>query len=290
MSITLFDLVYRCMVELGTVRTGVATGGSPTTIIDTNGLKLVENDYYNEGTLFILADAGGAVDISKLYSTIKDYNSATKTATVYTGFATAITADDRYAIANRRYPLDMLKQKINNVLYMGGDIPVEDQSLTTVANQLEYTLPDGVAATDLRQVLVATTTTANAPHWRPVVNWDVEYADAGSIGKLCLEYELPAGYTLALKYATPHGELSDATDTLHDAIHGDRVVYQACADALRWYKDKTRLRHLKDSIEMMELKAERAKERHPLPTLPSRQARITKVTRTMDIDAYGRSW
>lgn len=53
MANTLFDLVWRCMVELGTARTGTATGGSETTLIDTNGLKLVDNDYFNEGSLFI---------------------------------------------------------------------------------------------------------------------------------------------------------------------------------------------------------------------------------------------
>jgi hypothetical protein len=273
------------------MRTGTATGGSETTLIDTNALRLVDNDYYNEGTLFIRADAGGAPDISKTFGKIKDFNSTSKTVTLYTALATAITADDTYGIANRRYPLDQITQKINNVLVLGGDLPVEDTSLTTVANQLVYDLPAGVVARDLRQVMVATTTNSAEPHYRPVVNWRIVYADAGSAGDLELSYELPAGYTILLRYASPHAELTANTSTLHDAVHPDRVVYGACVDLLRWYKDKTRMRHLKDTIEMMEFKAERARERHPLPPLPSKQAKITKVTRTLDIgNNYGGRW
>lgn len=284
MSVTLFDLVWRCVVELGTARTGTATGGSTTTIVDTNGLKLVENDYYNEGTAFILKDAGGAIDISKNFSIIKDFNSTSKTLTLYTGVASAVTADDIYGVANRRYPLWLLIQKINNVLMMDGDIPVEDTSLTTVENQTVYALPSGIVARDLRQVLVATDTDSAHPYYRSVVNWEVSYADAGSIGNLELDYALPSGFTLLLKYATSHAELREASDALHDAIHPDRIVYQVCADSLRWYKDKTRLRHLKDTIDMMEIKAQRAKDRHPLPPLPSKQAKITRVSRSLDID------
>lgn len=292
MSVTLFDLVWRCMVELGTARTGTATGGSTTTLIDTNGLKLVDNDYYNEGSLFILKDAGGAISLTGTFSGVKDFNSTSKTLTLYTAMATPITADDIYGVANRRYPIFLLTQKINNVLMLDGDIPVEDTSLTTVANQLTYDLPDGVIARDLRQVWVATDTTAGRLDYVPVVNWKIRHASAGSAGDLELDYELPAGYNLLLRYATPHAELRDATDALHNAVHPDRVVYQVCADALRWYKDKTRLRHLKDTIEMMELKAERAKDRHPLPPLPARQANITKITRTLDAGTIyqGRRW
>jgi hypothetical protein len=179
MTITMYDLVFKIMSDLGTIKTqGTATGGSATTLIDTNALRLVENDYFNEGTLFIRADAGGAVDISKQYMKIKDFTQTTKTIEVYGGFATAVTADDTYAAATRRYPLFVVENKINSALYLDGYIPGEDTSLTSVAGQREYTMPVG-ASRDLRQVLFAASDDSDANEWTPVVNWDVKKTATG---------------------------------------------------------------------------------------------------------------
>lgn len=296
MSVTLFDLIVRIQTELGTLRTGNATGGSTSTLIDTNGLKLSENDYWNEGSLFILSDASySSTDISKTFYEITDFSYETKTVSLYSSASEAIASGDYYGIATRRYPLAMLIQKVNNVLMLDGDIPVEDNSLTTVEGQLVYTLPEAVSVRDLRQVNVSTnksSTATTAPYWRPVVNWTVEPETAGTAGYLVLQYPLPAGYTLQLFYAKEHSEMRYATDYLHDAIHPDRVVFQVCADAVRWYKDKTRLPHLQDTIENLELKAQRAKDKHPLPPMPTKQSKVIVVSRTLDAGGrwYGRRW
>jgi hypothetical protein len=279
---TLFDLVWRCLVELGTARTGVATGGSTTTLIDTVGLKSAEEDYYNEGTLLVLKDAAGAgAAPEKEFGTISNYVANTQTATIQTALTTAIAAGDTYGIAVRRYPLYLLIQKINNLLYMEGKIPVEDETVTVVAEQLEYDLPATIAAQDLRQVLVSSNSaTDKKEYYRPVVNWEIAYATSGA-SELRLQNPLTAGEQFLLKYVTPHGDLRAASDALNPVIHPDRIVYQVCADTLRWYKDKTRLRHLQDTIDMMDRKAQQAKDMHPLPPLPSRQSKVTRLTRTL---------
>ena len=279
---TLFDLIWKCSVELGTARTGVATGGSTTTLIDTDGLRNVDEDYYEDGTIFILKDSAGAgAAPEKEFAEIKGFDAAADQATFFDAVSAAIAAGDTYGVANRRFPLYLLKQKINNELYMGGYIPVEDVSLTTSANTLEYTLPDEVSARDLRQVLVATNTAAGEKYHVPVINWEIQYAATGSVSKLRLQKPLAAGYEILLRYATPHGELRDASDALNIVIHPDRVIYQVCADSLRWYMNKTRLKHLDDTIDMLERKAQLAKDRHPIPPLPNRQSRITRITRTL---------
>ena len=59
MTYTLANLTYRTARELDIVYEGTATGGSDTTLIDTNQLDQA-NDYWNDGTVWILEDAGGA--------------------------------------------------------------------------------------------------------------------------------------------------------------------------------------------------------------------------------------
>lgn len=273
MAIELFDLVWKVVVELGTAKTGKATGGSTTTLIDTNALRLVENDYYNEGTLFILKAGSAAPE--KEFSKIKDFTQTSKTVEVYDALTAAPASGDTYGIANRRFPLYLVVEKINNALYMDGYIPGEDQSITTVAGQTEYTLPVG-ASRDLRQVLVQTNDDSDMNLWTQVVNFDVQKTATGTQDVLVLAYELEAGRTLWLRYAKQHDELRIAGADLDEVIHPDRVVYAACAELLRWYRDKTRLRHLSDTINYLDAKATRAKDLHPLPVLPPRSAKIMR--------------
>jgi hypothetical protein len=283
MTITLFDLAWKCLVELGTGRTGKATSGTTTTLLDTNGLRLVDNDYYNEGTLFILKDAaGGGAAPEKEYSKIKNFANASKTVTVYDAFTVAPAVGDTYGIANRRFPLDLIVEKINNALYMDGYIPGEDTSITTVASQTEYTMPVGTSR-DLRQVLLQTNDDSNMNEWTPVVNWDIKKTATGSGDLLVLSYELPDGYSLWLRYATQHAELRDSSDELDEVIHPDRIVYGACHEVLRWYVDKTRLKHLNNSIDNLARKEQMAKDRHPLPMLPARQSKVTRFNRTFEM-------
>ena len=280
-TFTLFDLIWKCVVELGTARTGVATGGSSTTLIDTDGLRNVDEDYYEDGTIFILKDqAGAGAAPEKEFGEIKAFSAESDQITLFDALGGDVAAGDTYGVSNRRFPLYLLRQKINNELYMGGYIPVEDTSLTT-ADTLEYTLPDEVSARDLRQILVATSATDGEKYHVPVINWEIQYAATGSISKLRLQKPLKAGMELLLRYATPHPELRAASDSLNIKIHPDRVVYQVCADSLRWYRNKTRLKHLDDTIDLLERKAQLAKDRHPIPPLPMRQSRVTRITRTL---------
>ena len=279
--ITLFDLAWKVVVELGTARTGTATGGSSITLIDTVGLRLIENDYYNEGTLFILGTSDDEAPL-KEFGRIKNFNQVNKTIRTYNTLTAAVGAADVYGVANRRFPLFLVSEKINNALYMDGYIPGEDTSITVVANQREYTLPVQVSR-DLRQVLVSTNDDSDRNNWVPVLNWDVKATATGTANLLVLGYDLEPGRTLWLRYAKQHADMDSATSELDEVVHPDRIVYAVCHEMLRWYRDKTRLRHLDDTIEHLALKAERAKDLHPLPQLPARSSRIMRYNRTFSI-------
>jgi hypothetical protein len=216
------------------------------------------------------------------FSVVKQSDQASGTLTLQDTL-TAVAAGDIYGVAPQRYPLYLMTQMINNALYLDGYIPRNDVSLTTAASQTEYEMPAGLSR-NLREVLVATNKDVNMNKWVPVVNWRIDYSDTGSLDTLVLAYQLPVSYTLMLRYAEPHGVLQLATDKLNDVIHPDRIIYQASAEAMRWYKDKTRLDYLEGTIVTLERKAEMAKNLHPLPPLPLRQAKVTRVTRTLTID------
>ena len=281
MQITLFDIVWRCMVTLGVGRSGTATGGSTTTVIDTNYLKKIDNRYFDDGTAFILKSTDGELPQST-FSVVTKSDQASGVLTLQDAL-TEVAAGDIYGVAPRRYPLYLMTQMINNALYLDGYIPRNDVTLTTVAAQKEYTMPVGMSR-NLREIWVQTRDDSDMNDWIPVVNYNINYSDTGSQDTLVLAYELQAGRTLMLRYAEPHGVLRLATDKLNDVVHPDRIIYQASAEAMRWYKDKTRLVYLEGTITTLERKAQTAKDLHPLPPLPLRQAKIGRVTRTLKID------
>ena len=281
MTETLFDLTLRTAIELGIVRQSVATGGSTNTIVDGNLLITLDDDYYIQGTAWITKTDDGLAPQGEM-SIVSAFAGDTGTATLQDAI-TAVAAGDRFAIGAPRYKLFEIIQQINNSLYMDGYISVVDDSIVTVANQREYTLPQD-ASLDLRSVqIMSNTGDTDRTIPRPVYNYDVKPSATGTPDTLVLNRDYEAGLTLYVTYAAQHAELVIPTDELNEKIHPDRIIFDAAANALRAYRDRTRLKHLERSIELLEQKAELAKQRHPLPALPGRQSKITIVGfRTMD--------
>jgi hypothetical protein len=286
MSETLFDLTLRVAIELGIVRQSTATGGSTNTIVDTNLLATLDDDYYNLGTYWITDTTDDAAP-EKESGVIASFVGSTGTATLQDAVSAVVAAGDKFAMAVPRYKLYELVQQINNALYVDGYVPHTDVSLTTVADQREYTLPQA-ATLDLRDVLIYTNGDSDLNIPKPAYNWVIRYSTTGSQDTLVLNEDYPAGQTMELVYAAQHEDLEVSSDKLNDAIHPDRVVFAAAAAAMRAYRDRTRLKHLDSTIEMLDNKAEIAKQRHPLPPLPSRRSKLTILgNRMMDHGQFG---
>ena len=287
MTDTLFDLTLKVAIELGIIRQTVATGGSTTTAVDSTLLATLDDDYYEQGTCWI-TDTTDDLAPEKEMSIVSGFTGATGTVTLQDELTVALASGDRFAVGAPRYKLFELIQQINNSLYLDGYIPGTDETLTTVANQREYTLPQ-VATLDLRQVWITTNQgddDRTIP--RPVYNYIIKHSITGTPDTLVLNQDYAAGYTLILIYAAQHGALQIPADELNDSIHPDRIVFDAAANAMRAYRDRTRLKHLEASIELLQNKAELAKQRHPLPTLPGRQSKITIIgRRTMESGFFG---
>lgn len=282
MTDTLFDLTLKVAIELGVVRQGVATGGATNTVIDTNLLASIDEDYFNEGTVWI-TDTTDDLAPKGEFEIVTDFTATGQILTLQAALTAAPAAGDRYAVAIRRYRLNEIIQQINNALYLDGYIAVDDiTSITTVANQREYTLPQA-ASLDLRMVEIQTNVVASNNQYKPLYNYAIQRTAGGTADILLLNQEYASGRVIKLTYATQHAALQVATDELNDAIHPDRIVFEAASKAMRNYADRTRLKHLDDTIQLMESWSELAKQRHPLPSLPGRQSKIGIISRSLEI-------
>lgn len=281
---TLFDLAVKCMTELGTMRTGTATNGATNTIVDTNGLKNVDDEYYEEGTAFIMYDAGGSSAAPQgEFSVVSKHEKLSSTLTLRDALTAAVVAGDKYGVATRRFPIDRIIEKINMVLFSDIYIPLTDSSsLTVVAGQLEYTLPTGVGL-DLREVLVARSSTADKEDWTPISNYGIRYTTTGTANEIVFEKSLDnygsAGNKIMFVYGSRHPDLRVSSDALNEFVHPDIVVYRACRDALQEYTDRTRLKHYTRKLDDLNNKAENALATHPLPPVPPRRAKVRTVSR-----------
>lgn len=278
MALTLFDLTYRTARELGVVREGTATGGSTSTVIDTNA-RTEGEDYWVGGTVWILRDAGGAGAAPEgEHSPVSGFNSTTDTLTLRNALTAAAGAGDKYAVGKKRYPLDILTQNVNKALQDLKLIPITDTSLTTEDDKTEYTLP-AVDFMDLRQVFIQTRNDdSNDNSWAELHNWTIEKAATGTADTLLLASQPETGNKLKLVYLGYHPELHLASDKLAESVPVDRVIYTAASNCLNWYRGKTRSNDtsLRDDITRLTDKAFTAAQSHPI-IVPVRPARLMIV-------------
>jgi len=226
MTYTLSNLTYELAVELGTVYEGEATGGTTTTLIDTNDLTQAD-DYWNEGTVWILDDAGGASAAPEgEYAKISDFDNGTSTVTHGT-LTAAPAAGDRYAIAKKTYTLYTMIQAINRALRNINIEYTDTTTIDTAASQTEYTLP-AIAAMDLRQVFLQTKTgDADDNRWVEIFDWYIQKTATGTQEELILPRQYTTSRDVKLVYMAPHGKLYDYNDKLDESVHMERVIFRA---------------------------------------------------------------
>lgn len=233
MTFTLSDITYRLAREALNVREGTATGGSTTTIVDTND-RDEPDDYWNNGTAWVIYDGAGASAAPEgEYSVISDFVNSTSTLTLRTTLTAAVAATDRYALADKRIPLNILEQSVNRALQdMGKVVLTDTTSLDTADNQTEYTLP-AAAGHDLREVWIESNKDdADDNRWQRIYNWTVEKTATGTANTLIFPTQWASGYDVKLVYVDYHPELYSASDELDESVPIERIIYKAAFHAL----------------------------------------------------------
>jgi hypothetical protein len=230
----LFDVLVQVAREVESLVERPATGGSDSTILDSqlNTVGLVD-DSLNGGTAFVIYDAAGLGAAPEKQSRfITDYVGISGTITVSPVFSVAVAAGDVYGVSTNRYPRSSMVTHINAALRAMGIVPVVDtSSLTTVAGQTEYSLPVA-SKRALRQVWLARATAA--PYdWERQLRVRREFSAPNVAGTLIFPEQPRVGYKIKLIYMAPHGYVQADADYISDYISVEWLALEAAVGCVR---------------------------------------------------------
>lgn len=216
---TLFDMTKRLAFYLMTTWQSSATGGSVTSVVDT--LATFSADQVG-GILFgITGDlANKTLVITSLTGTTQ-LNFATQTPNDF-------VAGNRYAVTDKDFNRELLRSSINEAIRKYSKRREEDDTLVTVADQEDYTLPAGVS--DVKEVWQAQATAA--PYeWKHLLGYweEVEGGLRWPPGFTMSE----AGYKLRVVYREAYTELTSDADTLPVDVNEDLLFWAAAVEAIR---------------------------------------------------------
>lgn len=232
MTLTLSKVMERAWREMGFAIDIIATGGSATTIIDTN-TQYTSDDSLVGGTALVVRDAGGAgASPEGRFARISDFVASTKTFTIDT-VTDAIAAGDSVLLATPRIRLPQMIQAVNNGLANLGTISLIDSSLTLAASTYEYALPVGLKIKELIDLLVFD----GLQYISVKGHADYFPAAPGSTGILRFR-DIPYSDTLRIVYEGVHPTLFTYSDKVSETIQEELAVAAAIDKALTWYVSK----------------------------------------------------
>jgi hypothetical protein len=232
------DLIAEVARRFSFYMTGTASGGSTTTIVDSDGLY-APDDYYNGHYAYILTDAGGAGAAPQgEQRPVTDYVQSTKTLTVAPAFSAAVAAADVYELL----PVGRMEiiAAINAGVRAAGEtwlIPkTDDSTIDLAAGDYDYSLPAALA-----RMLNVWTRSATDEAWQPLDGrlWWVQ----GTPGAQVLEFKnidaLDADDTIRIEYLARPSELSTDAGTLGIGEPAETELVQfVVAEALFWLHDQ----------------------------------------------------
>jgi hypothetical protein len=204
--------------------TGSATSlGTTTTLIDTVGLAGYPDDQWNGGTIWITSGANAGKS-----RTVTDFADTGDTLT-FAAFTSNILSGVTYEVADGNFvTYQDLRQAVNLALReIGKVLEAPDETVTTVADQITYDLPAGVA--DVTHVYVVTDIGEATEEQYLSSHWEERqgqlFFDKGK--------EPAADLTLRIYYRVFHSELNADADELDTQVDDQYLVYLAARHALR---------------------------------------------------------
>jgi hypothetical protein len=239
MALTLSKVMTRAWRELGHALDITATGGSTTTIIDTNSIY-TSDDALVGGTAIVVRDAGGANAAPEgEFARISDYVASTPTFTVGSTLTAAVGSGDSIALVRPTIRLPQMIQAVNDGLANLGTISLVDTSLTTAANQTEYALPVGLKIKRLLDVQVqGITTNANDNRYTSIIGQTSYIPSAPASTGLLILPQLPADRTIKLIYEGVHPTLNAFNSVISETIQEELAVAATIDKALTWLVSK----------------------------------------------------
>ena len=242
--------------DLGTVGSVTDNGDGTYDVVDAALLEAQDDDHWNTAkVLWLNGDCEWAVH------TVSDFTGATSTL-VITG-STVPSAGDEFLVFKSVFSVGKFLQAINSVL-MGTRMMLEDETVSIVDEQVEYTLPSGVS--DVRAV--------------ELVDSDGEYMGVHEQwseydGTLRFDANLPDtswADTLRIHYAGTHpvvDEIGDAVQT----IHQERLMWEAAEELMVKRAQDGHINEKSDMFYALVVKkATKARREHPLRLMNKQRA------------------
>lgn len=263
---TLFDLVYDIVghpyMDLLFLE-GIATGGSTTTLIDTNATAAREfgskrDGFWNGGTVFHLGD----LELREITKYVQDTQTITFAPSA-TGFANA----DLYAVAAPTRHNKSLVQAVKQRVRRWKIVKEDTSTITIAANTRTYNLPSDCF--DLREVWTRKDSTEV---WKSWPSWTTLHTGAGTADQITFHTLPPASNEIRLVYCPYHPVLDTEDDTLDEQVHPDLVVHEIVMDFMRLDAvSKPRNHPIRSNIREMREELETLRNRHRIH-LPQKQS------------------
>ncbi len=202
---------------LGGLRSGTATGGSTTTLIDTS--RDEEAEYWTGGTLWITSgtQAGKCVKILSFLGNTMSFSA----------LAGAIVAGVEYYVLPKEFSMDAIRTAVQASLQEIGELVTVDETLTTDTDDEVYTLPTGVY--NILRVDVAGSDAdpyqyAPSYYWREL-NGYLYFIPSKKPGT--------DGYKIRLWYKAPHPDVFDDTDVINNSVDRSWLKWASVMHVLR---------------------------------------------------------
>ncbi len=240
MALTLSKVMQRVWRETGWSIDCLATGGSTTTIVDTNTVYSTTNALAG-GTAIVVRDAGGASAAPEgEFSRITSFDTGTETWTLTSTLTSAVGAGDSILLATPKVKLPQMIQAVNDGLANLGTISLVDTSLSTVAAQREYSLPVGLKIKRVLDVLIQGQTGDSDDNRYTSIFGNVRFFPAapGTVGILELMQDYPSSHTIKILYEGVHPTLNAYNSTVSETIQEELAVAAAMDKVLTWLVSK----------------------------------------------------
>ena len=224
---TVQDVVLMVLDTLGEVYYGTATGGTTTTVVDSDIANMLSEDTFNFGMILVTDTTDDLAPKGEMRF-ISDFADDDGTITVPVAFSAAPGTGDRYAVADSRWTIEQIIGGINRGLVAIGDMPQLDVSLTTSGRLTRYTLPSGVNKRNLAMVYIQELSTTDDELPLPSGAYSVRADD-----ELVFAYAPASGKVIELHYDGPHVAVEALADALDTQIALDRIVAETTYQLMR---------------------------------------------------------
>lgn len=213
----LAEILLKVSNCLASVRSSQSTSaGTTSTLVDSNMIAL--DDQFKNGIIFFLSGV-----LAGKTAVITGWNYATKTFT-FAAQSAAPGSGIRYAVSDPRWPRETQVNAVNQALGSMGTLTTKNETLTTIADQVEYTLPIGVRM--IKRVQFANNLVEPYDFGKPH-RWWIERN-----GTLYFYDNIPAytGYKIRLWHDIEHAQVYLDTDEIDVMIDPTYLSWKAA-----WY-------------------------------------------------------